>query len=105
VDLLWIAEMMPGVPDEVVLAECVGTRRTLLTFDKDFGELAYGRGLPADCGIILFRVGAQAPGDLAALVVAVIRSQNSWAGLFGVVTGRRVRVRPIRARRADGEDT
>lgn len=38
-----------------MLARAVLGRRVLLTFDKDFGELAWRRGLPADCGIVLFR--------------------------------------------------
>ena len=29
--------------------------RLLLTFDKDFGELTFRLGVPASCGIVLFR--------------------------------------------------
>ncbi|MEO8128242.1 MAG: DUF5615 family PIN-like protein [Bryobacteraceae bacterium] len=36
-DLLWIADTDAGAPDHQVLALCVPTNRTLLTFDKDFG--------------------------------------------------------------------
>src|SRR5882672_5981567 len=32
--------------------------RVLLTFDKNFGELAWRSGLPASCGIVLFRLPA-----------------------------------------------
>lgn len=49
-DVGWIAETNPGALDDEVLAECISERRTLLTFDKDFGELAYRRRLPSDCG-------------------------------------------------------
>jgi predicted nuclease of predicted toxin-antitoxin system len=42
-DVEWIAEVSPGAADDQVLAHCVSTGRTLLTFDKDFGELAYHR--------------------------------------------------------------
>lgn len=28
----------------------------MLTFDKDFGELAFCFNLPASCGIVLFRI-------------------------------------------------
>jgi predicted nuclease of predicted toxin-antitoxin system len=66
-DVLWIAEISPGAADDEVLAHCVATHRTLVTFDKDFGELAYRRGLPADCGIILFRITPQTPEEIAVL--------------------------------------
>ena len=81
-DVLWIAETSPGMPDDEVLFQCISTRRTLLTFDKDFGELAYHRGLPSDCGIILFRLTPQTPHEVGALALAAIRSQPSLGGLL-----------------------
>ena len=60
-DVLWIAETNAGAPDDEVLALYVSTDRTLLTFDKDFGELAYRRRLPSQCGIVLFRITPQTP--------------------------------------------
>jgi predicted nuclease of predicted toxin-antitoxin system len=100
-DVLWIAETGPGVADDEVLAQCIATRRTLLTFDKDFGELAYRRGLPADCGIILFRITPQAPDEVAAIAIAAIGSQPSWDGCFSVVTQKGIRVRPLPAPRTN----
>ena len=94
-DVLWISETNPGAPDDEVLAQCVATQRTLLTFDKDFGELAYRRGLPAGCGIVLFRITPQTPDEIAALAVAAIGSQPDWSGRFSVVTREKIRVRPL----------
>jgi hypothetical protein len=37
--------------------------RVLLTFDKDFGELAWRTGLPESCGIVLFHLPALGPGS------------------------------------------
>jgi predicted nuclease of predicted toxin-antitoxin system len=45
-----------GSNDEEVLEIAMKEERILITFDKDFGELAFKKGLPAACGIILFRV-------------------------------------------------
>ena len=73
VDVLWIAETGSGMSDDEVLAQCIATHRTLLTFDKDFGELAYRRSLPSGCGIILFRITPQTPDEVAALAVAATR--------------------------------
>lgn len=94
-DILWIAETNPGAPDDEILAQCISTRRTLLTFDKDFGELAYRRCLPSDCGIVLFRITPQTPSEIAALAVAAIGSQPDWAGYFSVITRQKIRMRPL----------
>ena len=94
-DLQWIAESHPGASDDEVLAQCILTRRTLLTFDKDFGELAYRRGFPSECGIILFRLALQSPDEVAALALAAIRSHPNWAGHFSVVTRQKIRMRPL----------
>jgi hypothetical protein len=42
--------------DVNVLAIAEAENQILLTFDRDFGELAFRAGLPAMCGIILFRL-------------------------------------------------
>ena len=94
-DVLWIAEANPGAPDDEVLIECIGTGRILLTLDKDFGELVYRRSLRSDFGIVLFRIAPQTPAEIAALAVAAVGSQPSWAGYFSVVTGRKIRMRPL----------
>jgi predicted nuclease of predicted toxin-antitoxin system len=55
-DVLWVAENCPSVRDEYVLDLAVRESRVLLTQDKDFGELAFRRGLPATSGIVLLRL-------------------------------------------------
>jgi len=94
-NLLWIAETHPGATDEEVLGHCISTHRTLLTFDKDFGELAYRQGLPSDCGIILFRIVPRTPDEVAGLALKAICSQTSWAGRFSVVSREKIRIRPL----------
>jgi predicted nuclease of predicted toxin-antitoxin system len=100
-DVSWVAETTPGASDHEVLAECIRARRTLLTFDKDFGELAYYQGLPSECGVILFRITPQNPEEVAALAVAALESRPSWTGCFSVVTRKSIRVRRLPPPRAD----
>ena len=68
----------------------------LLTFDKDFGELAFHRGLPAESGVVLFRIAPQNPEEVAEIALSLLKSQSAWAGHFSVVTRRGIRVRPLR---------
>jgi predicted nuclease of predicted toxin-antitoxin system len=77
-DVSWIAEDAAGSSDELVLARCAAERRTLLPMDKDFGELVFRKGLPSECGVILFRVKASSPTELIATVLEAVQSQNDW---------------------------
>ena len=58
-DVAWIRTDNPGSSDQEVLARAMREHRVLVTFDKDFGELAWKAGLPAECGIVLFPAARQ----------------------------------------------
>jgi len=103
-DVLGIAEESPGISDDEVLALSVSTSRILLTFDKDFGELAYRRNLPSQGGIVLFRLTPQSPDEIAALALSAIQGQHPWAGHFSVITRQRIRMRPLPSQPADQAD-
>jgi predicted nuclease of predicted toxin-antitoxin system len=94
-DIVWIRRDAPGSSDEKVLEKAMKEKRILITFDKDFGELAFKRGLPASCGIILFRIPLLSPQYVVGVVAEAIRSRNDWQGYFSVVEMNRIRMRPI----------
>ena len=91
----WIAEDAAGVSDELVLARCIHEIRTLLTLDKDFGELVFRRGLPSRCGVILFRAKTSSPGELVAIIVSALAARDDWEGFFTVVSRDRIRMTRI----------
>lgn len=94
-DVAWVMEDQASASDEDVLARSQSDQRTLLTFDKDFGELAFRRYLEADSGIILFRLIPQTPDDAASLTLKTLRSKPNWAGYFTVVTRNKLRMTPL----------
>lgn len=55
VDIVWVRDIFPGIRDEEVLALAQAEGRILLTFDKDFGEMAFEKGKTAAPGVILLR--------------------------------------------------
>ena len=93
--IAWISEESAGASDDEVLRLCSTKKQILLTFDKDFGELAFHRRLPAECGIVLFRVRSQNPEEVAAIALAALRSGREWEGNFSVITALGIRVRPL----------
>jgi len=60
-DVLSGKESLRGDDDETILARAQLEMRIVITQDKDFGELAFRIGLPASCGVILFRLNGEDP--------------------------------------------
>lgn len=94
-DIAWIRTDAPGSTDREVLSRAIAEQRILLTFDKDFGELAYRCRLPATCGIVLFRISLPSPRMAAHLIKTVLQSRHDWTGHFSVVEETRLRMRTL----------
>jgi predicted nuclease of predicted toxin-antitoxin system len=94
-DVVAIKESTPGVSDRVVLERARAEGRLVVTFDKDFGELAVRFGLAPSTGVILLRLSGTAPDADNARAVAAITSREDWVGHFAVVTDDRIRLRPL----------
>jgi predicted nuclease of predicted toxin-antitoxin system len=92
-DVFWIRTDAPGIADTEVLNRTQTEDRILLTFDKDFGELAFRSQLPATSGIILFRIKAPSGAVVAQKVATAIAFRNDWAGHFSVIEDDRIRMR------------
>lgn len=86
---------MRGASDRDILARAQEEDRLVVTFDKDFGELAYRFGLPSTSGVILFRLSGSNPQLDNARAFAALESGIDWTGNFSVVTDDRIRVRPL----------
>jgi predicted nuclease of predicted toxin-antitoxin system len=97
-DVLAIAEERPGSSDEEVAALCSEQERILLTFDKDFGELVFRRGLPVGTGVVLFRITPESPEEAGSIALELLNANPDLRDHFCVVTRNRVRLRPMRAR-------
>lgn len=94
-DVAWVRESQPGAADVVVLGLARAELRLLVTFDADFGELAFRAGLPAPCGILLFRLAGTEPEVDNARTLTAIESREDWTGHFAVVEDDRIRVRTL----------
>jgi predicted nuclease of predicted toxin-antitoxin system len=92
-DVAWIRVDSPGISDPEVLSRAQSEDRVLLTFDKDFGELAFRSKLPATTGIILFRIKAPSGAVVAEKVVRVIALRDDWHGHFSVIEDNKIRMR------------
>jgi predicted nuclease of predicted toxin-antitoxin system len=94
-DVLWIRTDAPGSRDDAILALATAEQRILITFDKDFGELAFRAKLPSTSGVILFRISIRSPDAVAGITITAVESRADWAGHFAVVEDSRIRLRPL----------
>jgi predicted nuclease of predicted toxin-antitoxin system len=91
-DIVAIAETAPGSADSQVLDLALNEKRTLITEDRDFGELVYGHGR-CSAGVVLVRFPSHARRAKTATVVdAVTRLGSRLQNAFVVIEPGRVRV-------------
>jgi predicted nuclease of predicted toxin-antitoxin system len=95
IDVTWVREISPGMDDEDVLALSVAEGRVLVTFDKDFGEMAFEQGKTATPGVVLLRPRLRSPDQVAQFTVAVLAQSVTWEGHFCVAQEGRLRVVPL----------
>ena len=94
-DIVWVRTVAHGSKDEDVLAWAEREERIILTFDKDFGELAWRAGLPVSSGIVLIRLPMPRAAEAGTILAARIHERTDWAGHLTVIEPGRVRMRPL----------
>ena len=90
-DVAAVAEGGGSLADPHVLALAVAEKRWIVTFDRDYGELIFARGLAAPPAVILFRMRSYRPDGAAWSSCAASRAVTGGAN-----APRRVRVQPGR---------
>ena len=92
-EVVYIAELAPGIIDDEVLETANSRNAVLVTTDKDFGELVFRRDA-IHSGVILVRLAGLANETKAEIVAEVCRlPQTELIGSFTVVSPGQVRIR------------
>jgi predicted nuclease of predicted toxin-antitoxin system len=94
-DVQWVAETQPGASDDAVMQTALAEGRVVVTFDKDFGKLAFRRGRQSTPGVVLSRPRLRSPNDIAQFLVAVLGRAAQWEGHFCVAQEGKLRVVPL----------
>lgn len=81
-DVARVSERCPGAPDEDVVHVAWSENRTIVTFDRDYGELIFRRRLPAPAGIVYLRFAPRRPADAGAYVLRLIDDGIVLEGRF-----------------------
>ena len=91
-DVIFAKDLLPLSSDEEILVRAENEERIVITNDKDFGELIFRLGRPAE-GIILLRASTTDPKERFELVKGVL---DKAEGRFIVVKEGRIRVRRLK---------
>jgi predicted nuclease of predicted toxin-antitoxin system len=94
-DVMLLLDTLRGAPDHDVLGEAARSGRILVTLDTDFGTLVFLRRRRPPPAVVLIRLSPTELLPRLEAVVAGIEQHAAGTGVFVVLDGRRVRVRPL----------
>jgi predicted nuclease of predicted toxin-antitoxin system len=91
----YVAEMEPGIPDDIVLNPANQEADVLLTADKDFGELVFRQGRLMS-GILLVRLAGLSPARKAGIAASAVNQHSpELPSAFAVLTPGSFRIRRL----------
>jgi len=94
-DVAAVAEIGGSLADSHVLALAGAEKRWIVTFDRDYGELIFARGLAAPPAVILFRMRTYRPDDPGRVLAGLLDSGPEFDGHFVLVEEAGLRKRPL----------
>lgn len=93
-DVLSIGRDFKGILDKEVIELAIGERRTILTFDRDYGELIFKKGFKPISGVIYFRWSNFLPNEPGEYLKKLFQSEKiNFEGKLTVVSDKNVRQR------------
>jgi len=92
-EVLYIAELDPGITDDVVLAQARRGDALLITSDKDFGEIIY-RQVQIRSGVLLLRLAGLSQERKAEVVSSCLKIHGEeMLSAFSVLSPGSLRIR------------
>ncbi len=96
IDIVAIGETYSGITDEQVMQLAIAEHRTIITFDRDYGELIYKHGFKPPEGVLYLRLRDFLPHEPALLILKLINSADFvLEGYFTVIDFESIRQRKI----------
>ncbi|MBK7937048.1 MAG: DUF5615 family PIN-like protein [Lewinellaceae bacterium] len=96
-DVAFVAEDARSIKDRQVMEIAIESNRTILTHDRDYGELVFKYGYRPAAGVIYFRMKNYLPAEPAQVLLGLLSKPNfTFEGQHTVIdeTGS-IRQRPI----------
>jgi predicted nuclease of predicted toxin-antitoxin system len=95
-DVFSAAESASGAPDEELLLRANDEERLVITFDRDFGELAARHRKRAAGGILLIRFAPKDAAEVTTMLTSLlVQPELKWANRISVVDRLHLRQRRL----------
>lgn len=95
-DIVSVGEENSSISDEAVMTTAITEKRTILTFDKDYGELVFSRGYKPTAGIVFLRLRNFSPREPAQIILQLLNSSElTLENYFTVIDREGIRQRKI----------
>lgn len=75
-DIRAIGSDYPGITDEEVIRIAIEEKRTIVTYDSDYGELIFKHGYKPPAGVVYIRVQPTTPTDTARIIEKMAKDKN-----------------------------
>ncbi len=93
-DIKSIGEDNPSIADEEVMEIAISEERTIITFDRDYGELIYKHGYRPKHGVIYLRFRNFQPEEPGEYLLKILESKNlEFGNRLTVIDRRKIRQR------------
>ena len=94
-DVTSIMDISPSISDEKVMQKAIQESRTILTFDRDYGELIFRKGYKPQSGVIYFRIPKYEPDYPAHVLIKFLENNSDFNNYFTVIHQSLIRQRRI----------
>lgn len=94
-DVTSVIDLSPGITDEHIMQNAITESRTILTFDRDYGELIFKKGYRPPSGVIYFRIDDYLPEYPAHLLIDFLNRNPKINNTFTVIHQSLIRQRRI----------
>ena len=95
-DVTSILDISPSISDEEVMQIAIAESRTILTFDRDYGELIFRKGYRLQSGVIYFRISDYLPQHPAHLLIEFLKHNPDFNNFLTVIHKSAIRQRRIK---------
>jgi predicted nuclease of predicted toxin-antitoxin system len=93
-DVLSIGMDSPSIKDSEIMAIAISENRTILTFDRDYGELIFRFNYKPECGVIYLRLDEYSPEEPGVIIESILsESQLELSRALTVVDRNGIRQR------------
>lgn len=93
-DIISVGSIKKGLEDLEVVSLALHEKRTIITFDVDFGEIIFKLNKPSK-GVIILRVHPQNTKYITSILLKIFKKEIKFDASFCVVEKDRVKIIPL----------